>query len=132
MNEILETLRTHVLARGFSDDDVHYLAELAQVVCYMQDAIVFHESQPRRKCGILLSGLLEIRKGLRGQTHVIARLAAGECYGEGALLDDYPHGTTGVVLESAEAIEFSLEHLARILQERPLAYARMTAGAAQI
>jgi aspartate ammonia-lyase len=129
---ILNTLRDHVLTRSLATEELEYIASMAQIACYLPGAYIFNEGQPRRRFGILRRGALEIRKGQHGRPRVLYRLGPGEAFGEGSLLDDYPHSTSAVVTAPAEVLEIPREAIARIAVERPTLYARLVAGAAQI
>ncbi len=130
--KILDTLRDHVLTRALSEDEQEYVASLGRVVCYLPGTFIFHESQPRREFGIVRSGSIEIRKGARGRPEVLYTLTPGDSYGEGSLLEDYPHSTSAYVVEATEVVEISRESIDRIAAERPALYARLVVGAAQI
>ena len=101
---ILRVLRSHPVTRSLSAEDLDYLMQYVRVVCYLPGTYIYHESQPRREFGILLKGRVEIRKGLRGRTRTLAVIGPGESFGEGSLLDDYPHSTSAYVAEPCEVV----------------------------
>jgi aspartate ammonia-lyase len=125
-------LSRHVLTRGLPDDALRELGALARVVRFPAGSYAFRESQPRRAFGIVLGGRLEIRKGQPTRQRVLAVLGPGESYGEGSLLDDYPHGTSAFAVEDTAVLEFARETATRLAAERPALYARLVAGAAQV
>ncbi|MFW6205666.1 MAG: aspartate ammonia-lyase [Gemmatimonadota bacterium] len=129
---LLTVLRSHPVTRTLSSDDRSYLADLGHVIGYLPGVYVFHESQPRRAFGIILKGRLELRTGRRGRPTVLAVLGPGDSYGEGSLLDDYPHSTSAYVREATEALEIPREAIARIREERPDLYSRMVSAAIQL
>ncbi len=129
---ILDTLRGHVLTRALNEEELQYIAALGRVICYLPGAFIFHESQPRREFGIVRHGSIEIRKGARGRPEVLYVLTAGDSYGEGSLLDDYPHSTSAYVREPTEVVEIPREAISRIAVDNPALYARLVTGAAQV
>jgi aspartate ammonia-lyase len=129
---MLKALRGHRLTRSLTADELEYLAGLARVRSYAAGAYAFRESQPRRSFGIVLEGRIEVRKGLRGRPHVIHVLTAGESFGEGSLLEEYPHSTSGYVLEPTEVLEIPRDAVGRIAAERPTLFGKLVAGAAQV
>ncbi|HEX7119542.1 MAG TPA: aspartate ammonia-lyase [Longimicrobiales bacterium] len=129
---ILDTLRKHVLTYALNAEEIEYVASFAREACYLPGTYIFHESQPRREFGIVRRGSIEIRKGARGRPEVLYVLTAGESYGEGALLDNYPHSTSAYVTEPTEVVEIAREAIDRIAAERPNVYARLVSGAAQV
>jgi aspartate ammonia-lyase len=125
-------LRGNLLLRPFDSDELRYLATRAERNRYPPGSYVFRESQPRRAFGILLSGRVEIVKGLQGRREVLHMLGPGESFGEGALLEEYPHSTSGVVVEAAEMVEIPRERIRQIAEEQPSLYGKMALSAAQI
>jgi aspartate ammonia-lyase len=78
------------------------------------------------------AGRIQIVKGLGGRAEVLHVLTAGESFGEGSLLDDYPHSTSGRVSEEAEVIIIARERVQQVLAERPALYAKLALAAAQV
>jgi aspartate ammonia-lyase len=128
---ILRMMRAHPLARELSADDLEYLAVHARTIGYLRDSFIFHDSQPRRFWGMVLKGRVALQKGPRGRPRVLATLGPGDSFGEGALLDDYPHSTSAQVVESAEVLEIPRDAFDRIAVERPDLYRRLLTSAAR-
>jgi aspartate ammonia-lyase len=118
--------------RRVTADELEYLASHARVLGYLPGTFIFHESQPRRFWGLVLKGKIELQKGPRGRPRVIFVMGPGSSYGEGGVLDDYPHSTSAFVVEPTEVFEIPREAIAKAAVERPELYARLVAGAAQI
>jgi aspartate ammonia-lyase len=129
---ILKTLRRHPLTRTLSAEERNYLVSLGRVIGYLPGAYIFHESQPRRAFGIVLKGRVELQTGQRGRPTVLSVLGAGDSFGEGSLLDDYPHSASALVKEPAEVLEIPREAIATIAAEQPELYSRLVAGAVQL
>ncbi|MBR9991303.1 MAG: aspartate ammonia-lyase [Gemmatimonadetes bacterium] len=125
-------LRAHPLARELSADDLDHLAGHARTIGYLRDTYIFHESQPRRFWGMLLKGRVSLLKGPRGRPLVIHVMGPGDSFGEGSLLDDYPHSTSALVTESAEVLEIPRDAFAHIAEERPDLYRRLLSAAARM
>jgi aspartate ammonia-lyase len=128
----LRALSSNALTRGLATDEHEFLASHARIVGYLPDALIFHESQPRRFWGILLSGRVALERGPRGRPRVLYTLEPGDSFGEGSLLDDYPHSASARVIESTEVMEIPREAFARIASERPDLYRRLLANATRI
>ena len=79
-----------------------------------------------------LKGRVELHTGQRGRPTVLSVLGAGDSFGEGSLLDDYPHSTSALVKEPAEVLEIPREAIATIAAEQPELYSRLVAGAVQL
>jgi len=131
-DQIRESLAAHSLLQRLSTEEIEYLGGVARKVRYPVGEQLFREGQPRRTFGILLSGQIVIQKGPGGRAKVLTVLRAGDTYGEGSILEDYPHSTTAVAQEDAEAIELPREVTMRIAQERPQLYSQLVMVAAQV
>ena len=129
---ILQALRAHPIASKLTADDVALLATRAQVLGYLKGAYIFHESQPRRFWGLVLKGRIELRKGPRGHPRVLAVLGAGDSFGEGSILDDYPHSASAFVVESTEVLQIPRDAIEELGRERPALYATLLGTAAQM
>ena len=129
---LLKTLRRHPLTRTFSAEERNYLVSLGRVIGYLPGAFIFHESQPRRAFGIVLKGRVELQTGQRGRATVLSVLGPGDSFGEGSLLDDYPHSSSAVVRDPTEVLEIPREAITTIARDQPDLYSRLAAGAVQL
>jgi aspartate ammonia-lyase len=129
---VQQVLRTHPFLSRLAPDEVRYLARRAELKRFAAGTYVFRESQPRREFGILVRGRVRIVKGLDRRPEVLHVLTEGEAFGEGSLLDDYPHSTSGLVVEDADVVVLARKRVQEILQERPALYARLATAAAQV
>ncbi len=130
--KLLTILRSHPLTRALRADEREYVFSLGRVIGYLPGAYVFHESQPRQAFGLIVKGALELRTGHRGRPTVLAILGPGDSFGEGSLLDDYPHSASAYVREPLEAFEIPRDAIGRIAREKPDLYSRLVAGAVQL
>ena len=131
-SSLYSVLRSHPLLRSLDDEELRTLAGYAQTKSCGAGAYVFRESQPRRAFGVLVKGRVQIVKGFNGRPQVLHLLTEGESFGEGSLLDDYPHSTSGVVTEDAEIVEVPRSAVDRIARENPQLYGKLVVAAAQV
>jgi aspartate ammonia-lyase len=129
---ILRMLRANPLTRDLSAEDLDLLAGHARVIGYLRDAVIYHESQPRRFWGMVLKGRIALEKGPRGRRRVLYTMEAGDSFGEGSLLDDYPHSVSARVIEPAEVLEIPRDAFAVIARQNPDLYRRLLGAAARI
>ncbi len=125
-------LRDHPVVRTLDGEEIEILGRRSQIRRYPVGSYVFRESQPRRSFGVLLSGRVEIVKGLSGRPEILHVLVPGESFGETTLLDEYPHSTSGVVTEEAEVLEIDRELTKEIAKTHPLLYGKLAMAAAQV
>jgi aspartate ammonia-lyase len=129
---LLGMLRANPLTRELSDDDLEDLVSRGRVICYLRDSLIYDEHQPRRFWGVLLKGRVALERGPRGSPRLLYTMEAGESFGEGSLLDDYPHSASARVIEPAEVLEIPREAFASLGRDRPDLYRHLLAGAARI
>ncbi|HEX2094405.1 MAG TPA: aspartate ammonia-lyase [Longimicrobiaceae bacterium] len=125
-------LRAHPLFQTLDEEEVRLLADGAEVKRYAAGSYVFRESQPRRGFGIVLRGRIEILKGMRGRPELLHVLVEGESYGEGSFLEDYPHSTSGLVVEDVETLEIPRERIEELATERPALYGKLVMAGARV
>ncbi|HEX8906719.1 MAG TPA: aspartate ammonia-lyase, partial [Longimicrobiaceae bacterium] len=129
---VFDTLRALPILAALDDDELRFVASLAERRTWAAGSYVFRESQPRRAFGVVLKGRIDIVKGLQGLPQVLHVLGEGESYGEGAMLEDYPHSTSGVAREETEVLEFPAAHLREIPEENPRLFGKLAMAATHI
>ena len=131
-DDIVLQLRRFSFFGGLPDAELAYIGQRAKTRSFETDELVFREGDPREMLALLVSGSVAIEKSV-GDTPVrLATLGAGEALGEGVLLDDSPHGTTGRVVEPATALVLEAAMLRQLLDQRPMVYAGLVARAARV
>jgi aspartate ammonia-lyase len=131
-DRIFEALRAHPSLHALDDGEVRTLAARTEVRRAPAGSYLFRESHPRRAFGVLLSGRVQVVKGQPGRPDVLHLLSAGDGYGEGSLLDDYPHSTSGLVTEDAEVVELPRERAAPLAEADPRLYGKLVMAAAHV
>jgi aspartate ammonia-lyase len=129
---VFEVLRAQSALRGLGDDELRILAQAAEARSCPAGSYLFRENQPRRAFGVLVRGRVQIVKGHQGRPQVLHVLGAGESYGEGSFLDDYPHSTSGLITEDAELVEVPRERIAQLAESEPRLYGKLVMAAAQV
>jgi aspartate ammonia-lyase len=128
----IQAFQAHPLTRRLTPTQLQRLAAIAELGTYEPGEHVFQAGEPRRAFGILLTGRVEVTQGWRGRSRVLFALGPGEAFGEGSLLDDYPHSTTAVVREPARIVRLPRDRVMSLAEDDPALYAGLVAGAARI
>lgn len=128
---VRDQLRQARFLENATESSLHQLAKLVEPMTYETDAILFHESAPRRFMAILTTGAVAIEKTVNGRPVRLVTLGAGEAVGEGMLLDDSPHGTSARALQRTDAFLLSTEQLQVMIKEFPSLYAALVGRAAR-
>ncbi|HYH78842.1 MAG TPA: cyclic nucleotide-binding domain-containing protein, partial [Longimicrobium sp.] len=131
-DSVFLALRALPILVSLDDDEVRTLAGLAERKTYARGSYAFRESQPRRAFGTVVSGRIDIIKGFQGLPQVLHVLGPGESFGEGSLLDEYPHSTSGVVREEAEVLEIPRGGLRGIAETDTRLFGKLAMAAAQL
>ncbi len=114
-----------------ADPLLRRLAEAGTKATFGEGDILFAEGDPRSFFAVVLSGAIAIDKAQGGIVTRLATLGAGEVVGEGILLDDTHHGTTGLALEQTEVVLFRQQELAPLLADAPQLHAALLSQAAR-
>ncbi len=90
--------------------------------------LLFGEHEPRVNLHIIVSGEVEVFGATPfGGEQRLAFFGAGAFLGEGALLDDYPHGASGRALSDCDVLRLSRDAFQDLATEHPRLGARILA-----
>ncbi len=122
---IAELLDETQWAKDFSWNQLINLSGYFKVYRAAKGAELFHEGQIEHSLGILISGEIAIVKNaLQQKETVLARLRAGQTFGEMSLIDDEPRSATAVAVSDVTFLFISLEEFIRLGKEKaPLGFA---------
>jgi CRP-like cAMP-binding protein len=93
-------------------------------------AVLFEEGEPGDHMYIVVSGEIELRRLVGGSERVLAVLAAGEFFGEMAILNERPRSATAVVRSAARLLVIDRTTFEAMLRARPEIALRMIKGLA--
>ncbi|MFA6165430.1 MAG: aspartate ammonia-lyase [Gemmatimonadaceae bacterium] len=116
---------------SIADPLLRQLAAAGTRASFAEGETLFAEGDPRSFFAVILSGAVAIDKSQGGIVTRLATLGAGEVVGEGILLDDTHHGTTGLALENTEVVLFRQQALAPLLKDAPQLHAALLSQAAR-
>ena len=92
---------------------------------------LFHESTPRQFFGIVLSGKINLQRGLSGRNVTIACLTDGAVIGESLFIDELSHSVSGLALEDVEIWAIARDRIDAFRAEKPELFYRLVARAAR-
>lgn len=102
---------------GLTEEQARRLASTCGHVTFETGEEIFREGEPRTALFLVLTGEVAIRVADREPP--VGRVEAGECLGEGVLLEDCRHTATAVALAPVEAGVLPREELLELLRRRP-------------
>ncbi len=115
-NRRIELLQGMPIFGAISDDALHFLLEQAHEVMVPTGEYFFRENDQAQSMFVLEAGSAEVIKGWQGNDTVLHRLAAGDCFGEMALMDLFPRSASVRAAEDCRAIELSAADLLRLFE----------------
>jgi CRP-like cAMP-binding protein len=102
-NDVAAMLGKAPIFSGLTERQLRSLAKTAKVVAYPANARIVKQGEPGIGLYVLLSGQAEVRQGNRA----LARLGAGQFFGEMTLLDEQPRSADVVAVQPSECAVLS-------------------------
>jgi CRP/FNR family transcriptional regulator, cyclic AMP receptor protein len=88
---------------------------------YGKEEIVFEEGDQGQEMYVIASGAVKVTTAKQGQETLLARMEAGEFFGEMALVDAAPRsGTARADEEGTRLIELDLDRFLYLVQQQPV------------
>jgi CRP/FNR family transcriptional regulator, cyclic AMP receptor protein len=122
---IAELLEETQWSKDFSWNQIVNLSGYFKAYRAIKGAELFHEGQREHSLGIIISGEIDIVKyDFQQKETVLARLRAGQTFGEMSLIDDEPRSATAVAVNDVTFLFITLDEFIRLGKEKaPLAFA---------
>ena len=112
--EKIEILRGKPIFVGLSDPELEKLASLTEEQIFMADLNIIEEGDYSNSVFMIIKGEVEILKKIREdsmEVQSIAKLRAGDCFGEMSLIDVEPHSATVRALTETTVLKLNNENL---------------------
>lgn len=116
--EIIKFLSEVQLFIDLGESELSSIAAISEIKKFKQGEYLFQENNPRLNLFIILSGRVElVKKTAFGKEKLLRIFERTDFMSEGALMDDYPHSTSGKVVEDAEIIVVRKENFDKLFKE---------------
>jgi CRP-like cAMP-binding protein len=102
-DRVVELLRSVSIFKGLNDKQLKSLAEAGRESSFAQGATIIEEGEPGVGFYMILSGSVEVRRGGKA----LAKLSAGNFFGEMTLLDKMPRSADVVATAPATCFVLS-------------------------
>ena len=112
-------LREVSMFSRLSPEDLEQIAEVAQEQLYSARALICREGQPGSTLFIIVTGAVEVLKGMDKTESVIAVRGPGDFVGEMAILESTPRSATLRAREDVRVLVIEGEAFKAILRDRP-------------
>lgn len=119
-DRIADMLQKSPLFSGFSLDEIRRLAGYMQLYRAERGVAILREGDPGDYMMLLLEGRVNVLKNdHQNRQKLIAEVAAGQTFGEMAMVDGEPRFATCITTEDVVYAVLSRDTLARIVNEEP-------------
>jgi CRP-like cAMP-binding protein len=108
----LRALRPVPIFRGLTKEDLFEVARMITEVTYPADETVVREGDPGDALYIIVEGTVEIHTGGR----VVARMTAGDFFGEISLFDGQPRSATVVAVDDVVLLKLESSDFETLLK----------------
>ncbi|MFC2136115.1 aspartate ammonia-lyase [Bacteroidota bacterium] len=113
-----EFLKKIALFKGFGDDEIKLICDGLTEKTYEAGTIIFSENNPRQNLFLIYEGEVELfKKTPFGEEKRLTFFSKYDFLGEGALMDDSPHSTSGRALLKTTALLLSREKFNELFKE---------------
>jgi aspartate ammonia-lyase len=117
-NALVNFLSEVQLFDGLGIDELKKIAEITESKKYHAGEYLFQENTHRVNLFIILTGKVELVKRTHfGQEKLLRIFEKADFLSEGALMDDYPHSTSGKVVENSEVLIISKSNFDKMFKD---------------
>ena len=118
---VREVLRRVALFQDLTLPELDLIVALGHVVDYPKDMVLFKEGDKGEALYVVIEGAIRIVKGSPGAGEgIIAFFEHGGCFGEMALVDEFPRSATAIAHEDCVILFLERDHILDLFQENPL------------
>ena len=129
----IEHLRTCPIFLDLNTEQLEFVAAITEEVLYKKGEFLFHESMPRQGIYYILSGEVDIQKGIGDQPVQLTRLSAHSLLGERILLSrEIPHMTSARVRSEANVLFISTSRIEHMQETHPEIIQQSAVAAGQL
>lgn len=108
------------LFKDLSNEELNLLVDITNVKKVVRGEFIYKENTPRENLFLIADGIVELVKATpAGLEKTIQIFGKHEFIGEGAMLDDYPHSTSGRVSTDATLVIVKRNDLHKLLEKQP-------------
>jgi CRP-like cAMP-binding protein len=117
--DLVPTLASVPLLAGLDRKTLERLAEHAKRRTYAAGEAIVAQDAPASALYIILSGKVRVERGEQGSSESVGELAAGDFFGELALIEEHPRTATVRAIEPTECVLFIAWEFTALLKEHP-------------
>jgi len=119
MTETTTLLMKVPLLHGLSEEDLRHIADATRRQAFEAGANIVEIGEPGRSLYLIVEGHVQVLYPARSADFELARLGAGEFFGEMALLNDKPRSATVRAVDAVDVLVLDKKDFRRILMDSP-------------
>jgi CRP/FNR family cyclic AMP-dependent transcriptional regulator len=119
---VRDILRRVPFFQELTQPELDSIVALGRVVTYPKDMVLFQEGDKGEALYIVIEGAVRIAKGSPGQggDGTIAYMEQGGCFGEMALVDDFPRSAAAIAHEDCVVLFVERSAILTLFREDPV------------
>jgi len=118
---VRDILRGVPFFQELAQPELDLIIALGHVVTYPKDMVLFKEGDKGEALYVVIDGTVRIAKRSLGQSEgVIAYIERGGCFGEMALVDDFPRSAAAISHEGCVVLFVEREAVLDLFRENPV------------
>ena len=125
----IKPIKENPLFKDFSDKEIALLAKYVDEKVIKAPAPLFIENMKGESMFILVSGQIRLSKMIsEGEEKTLSTLAAGDFFGEMALVEDGPRAVTAFVITDSNILIIKRSSFEALMQESPKVAVKIAIG----
>jgi len=125
----IKPLKENELFKDFSDKEIALLSKYVEEKNMEAPSTLFLENMKGESMYILVKGSVKISKMLsEGMEKTLTTLAAGDFFGEMALVEDGPRAVTAMVVEDSQILVIKRSEFEKLMEEAPKVAVKVVIG----
>jgi aspartate ammonia-lyase len=125
---LIEFLKTTELFKQLDSSELSKIEKVLKIITLPPNSLIYEVNSERDSVYIVQSGSVELyRHNYSGSKEVINILKSRESFGEGTILDSYPHSSNAITLQDTSLISFTRKEIVNLMENEPLLASKILA-----
>ncbi len=118
---VRDILRAVPFFRELTEQDLDQLVRLGRIVAYPKDMVIFREGDKGEALYVVVQGTVRIvKQAPEAWDGTMAFVEPGGCFGEMALVDDFPRSATAIAEDDCAVLFFGRDELLDLFHDEPV------------
>jgi len=118
---VRDILKAVPFFRDLTPAELDQIIALGRMVTYTKDMTLFKEGDQGEALYVVVEGSICVSKAVPGgKDHPMAFMERGSCFGEMALVDEFPRSATAIASQESRILFIDKQALLRFLEDDPV------------